>query len=567
MLLCGVDPNIKLATTHRGSTERSTTALHMALASWTEQQLTGHGEKIEPDDNRASVVRLLARHARLDPGAAAGKAWDTALWRAVHARNWDAAEALVLRATSAGGTPLNVSATDARGRSALHAAADASSFVLFAAKLATAPRGAGQYDSARGYGMSGVSAMLRDSGPGRRYDHARLTDEVHAWNQRFVDLLLQAGADPNATDAAGQTPLHVAVQTGNRAAAAALVAAGAAPAVLDGLARNASALASFAGFDSLARELGHGEAPVTPPRTRLRLVDEGDRGDWNLGSPDKLYDPDTMVCDLDVVTVSGLADKATPESDAVYSVNDLAREAFTKLFVARQRPALIRDAIWSALPHAAMEQWGVTSLGNALGKHFEMNVERTVTGRAVQTFEWSILRWLFETKRLSVKRNEHIPTTGNATTDVIVEKRWAAHAELHRRALQLRNQSAAGWLEGLVAERGSGWSFNNYQLNVGLASAGERLRYRNDAMMLWAQPYGRTRWVLLPPPSARLSTRHFADDLDEARAAEGARECVLQSGDVLFVPPRWAYGAVYERNSVGISFHYHYTPVLAHNSA
>jgi ribosomal protein L16 Arg81 hydroxylase len=74
--------------------------------------------------------------------------------------------------------------------------------------------------------------------------------------------------------------------------------------------------------------------------------------------------------------------------------------------------------------------------------------------------------------------------------------------------------------------------------------------------------HGRKRWALLPPAHAFYSTKHFAEDLGPddnfagLREEHKALECVVQSGDILFLPPLWGHGVLYERTSIGVSFLY-----------
>ena len=140
----------------------------------------------------------------------------------------------------------------------------------------------------------------------------------------------------------------------------------------------------------------------------------------------------------------------------------------------------------------------------------------------------------------------------NATSEVIVEARWAAHKGLHARIMQVLD-SPAGWL-GQLSE-GSAWGLNNYQMNIGGAYGGTSTHYHHATMSTLM--FGRKRWLLTPPAHAFYSTRHFSDDYAQQRLASHTRECVQQSGDILFLPALWGHGVLYEHTSVGVSFLYY----------
>jgi ankyrin repeat protein len=72
--------------------------------------------------------------------------------------------------------------------------------------------------------------------------------------------LIAAGADPNAKQRHGWTPLHAAAQTGDRAVVAALLAAGADPALTHDGGKRAADLAREAGHTELAALLEHAPA-------------------------------------------------------------------------------------------------------------------------------------------------------------------------------------------------------------------------------------------------------------------------------------------------------------------
>ncbi|MDQ6858740.1 MAG: ankyrin repeat domain-containing protein [Chloroflexota bacterium] len=87
--------------------------------------------------------------------------------------------------------------------------------------------------------------------------HSAVADEG---DSESALALVVAGADPNAKQRHGWTPLHAAAQTGDRAVIAALLAAGADPTLTHDAGRRAADLAREAGHTELAALLEHAPA-------------------------------------------------------------------------------------------------------------------------------------------------------------------------------------------------------------------------------------------------------------------------------------------------------------------
>jgi hypothetical protein len=288
LMLGGADVNTPV----HGDDGAAAHLVRFSLAAWY-RHLDHHRMPCTPQNDPvsdpASSVRLAALHPRLMLQLTVIKdGRPSALTTAVIMRNWDAVAALLLMSSGARGVDAN--AIDKVRRSALHYAADVSDIHIWGEKLLT-EHGNILHDHASGdcvvdavdeFRMQGDSVLREPGLPGRTYNATRLRGEVDEWNLAFVKVLLKAGADPNMADATGQTPLHIAAQTGNHAAATALMAAGGDALLPDAAGRTPMQLASFGGFQALAEDLAGTSEPPPPPVFSRTAVGGGDgqMGGW-----------------------------------------------------------------------------------------------------------------------------------------------------------------------------------------------------------------------------------------------------------------------------------------------
>ena len=106
-------------------------------------------------------------------------------------------------------------------------------------------------DTLTGHGLRGDASYYYDNVPFEvahdpngvdEYGHHHLFNAVNEGDERLVDALLAAGADPNAIEAdqGGKTPLHTSVYTHNPSLAIRLLEAGAQPDIQDRHGKTAS---------------------------------------------------------------------------------------------------------------------------------------------------------------------------------------------------------------------------------------------------------------------------------------------------------------------------------------
>jgi len=134
------------------------------------------------------------------------------------------------------------------------------------AKLITAVK-AGRVEEAKRLLEEGADPNARDE---RGFTPLHLA--CARGNQELVELLLERGADPNAVGGAGVTPLHVAAYGGHRSVAEALLRWGADPSLRESGGKTPADVARERGFADLAELIEGWRQPALP--AELELVRE-----------------------------------------------------------------------------------------------------------------------------------------------------------------------------------------------------------------------------------------------------------------------------------------------------
>ena len=512
------------------------TALHIALDRWSEKQTTFHRNQCGRHDFDL-VIEVLLQQPSLDISLvdATGR---TLLMAAVQARHFSALQELLRRGTTA--TTL---AALQSGETPLHTSVKVAHILIAASKWRTrhgntyvdSSRFECSHDSIKTYNMSSASSLYDDSAT--RTDPTALRAEVYEWNAKFVQALLDAGANVSATDLLGRTALHYAARQGNGAALLLLLDAQAGTEQRDAFGHRAADHAADGGYEELAALLSE----HTPSRRTLL--------------------PGTIARPIFVNRVSPrLPGWGRPRTVPVVQGEDLSRvrcdvdvreeidsAEFARDFFSRQRPVLLRGALREDLGAWEREalQVGLDDTG--------LRVFTLASPRAGR----STIKPLPEFEAIQNGEQHKLSQHASDSTlspDTVVEARWAPHAHLHNHTLELLDlQPVTGW----VSELARGMAvLNNYQINVGSPFSGTSLHFHYMAVS--ALLHGRKRWFLYPPADASYSNAHFFDDFEPARRGQLGRqlECTQQAGDVLFVPSLWAHGVLYEENSVSVSFLY-----------
>jgi len=142
------------------------------------------------------------------------------------------------------------------------------------AKLITAVK-AGRVEEARRLLEEGADPNARDE---RGFTPLHLA--CARGDQELVELLLERGADPNAVGGAGVTPLHVAAYGGHRGVVEALLRWGADPSLRESSGKTSADVARERGFADLAELIEGWRQPALPAELELvrERMSEADSG-------------------------------------------------------------------------------------------------------------------------------------------------------------------------------------------------------------------------------------------------------------------------------------------------
>jgi hypothetical protein len=305
IILAGANVNL------RSTDPTAVTSLHLALDRWSEQQQRGHGKACTFQDFHAVVMRL-ATHPGVDVAAVDGDGLGL-VYKALAARHLDGAKALLSRASNPASL-INTRLPTSNG-TALHTVVDCSTMLVTGAKWTTwhrqetdAANTGCVHDAVAQYNISKAKVLRR---PTRHHDRQAVASVVQRWNQKFVNLVLDAGANVSAVDASGATALHVAASRGNTEAVAALLRAGADAKATDANGNRPYAHARQAGFvvlgEVLAAWAGIKPKTVRSPRQHSRerasATAASEKAGWGPARTVPLLPNDDLAvatCDFDV---------------------------------------------------------------------------------------------------------------------------------------------------------------------------------------------------------------------------------------------------------------------------
>ena len=403
-----------------------------------------------------------------------------------------------------------------------------------------------------------------------------ILDGLDAHVARAATWIIRSGADVNAIDSKGVTPLHLAASGGLRTLTKALLSAGADPNIKTKDGRSALHIAAAIGHAEVLRMLRdaggdmyaqdmykaspqrivESAGPVLPQDAQIHLGieqksprgikrdvhPESPGGGWPSGGgwgeermKDFEYD---MSCDVDQ-----------------YFAHEITGEEIFENYIALGAPILIRGLIndWPVLEDykkdellrlAGDQKVHVSSIPYAqkfggqgetdmdLREYIEQMVEhRTVGG----SHPWYVFKGhpipKVSEKPYSLTKEARCPTPPHITT-------------------------AFNRIPGAAGSTTRDALFVNAQWALGGEGTGAPVHFHNTA---WnALVYGAKRWVIYPPHYMLMSSKQILDFFEtdmKLYADRGIkpRGCTQVAGDVMIIPESWAHGVLNIQESVAVA--------------
>jgi len=388
---------------------------------------------------------------------------------------------------------------------------------------------------------------------GTAYDPAKLKPILNTWNSKLVEMLLEAGADPNFGDHNGNTALHIAAFEGSILSLKLLMAYGADVNKKQNSGLLAADIAAAAGHTKATEQLqgpaltsgerrqppgwhsGHPmckphSCPIlTPHRVASSPVVSHNNGGWGTLRPVESIDLDR--CDFDVRS-------------------DLSEKEFFSHYWALQQPVLVRSAINDT------HQWSKQNFERLFGKK-SFQVVKQIAGGMTHSTTMKLSQYV---ALLNELENDHYETAKYNMT-IVMETRSNKMKKLDALVTQLyQDNDALQLISKSFEKEKSQYLMTNYQLNIGHPYSGASVHFHQ--MAVTALLHGLKHWFMFPPADAFYSTApvyHWYSRLLLPEIRTRALECVQYPGDVLFIPNTWGHAALYLRESVSVSYFYRFT--------